>query len=1090
MLHTHKLFSSLATLLAFLILLHALPLYAFAADHTSDFSHALGDVLYAISQPIAPDTLLTTEFLQDASPQTTVFLTYSPGDNVVPVAAYGNRLYGKSTISTVADFVANRGRPVIAAINGDFFSTATGLPMGIVVTDGILRSSDAGRNAVGFRADGSALIGTPGLTMTLRGTTTVLPVAHLNKLRTAAGGIYLLTGDFSGETRNQGAGCDVMLRVLEGEPRIGGTMRLRVEDVIETDISMAIPEGVCVLTASVDSTAYPLLTLMQPREELTLSIEAQDPAWNDVTQAVGGGDLLVEDGQICANFDNAIAAANPRTAIGICRNGDVLLYALDGRRSGYSAGATLSQLAREFAARGCISAINLDGGGSTALLAKTPDESYPSLKTKPSDGGLRAVANAILLCSASQPTEEAELLHITPYGAVALAGSVISLSSHATDENYFPAPLPSHVTLSLEGEQDRDGLLRVPDRQGTYTVRAKAGSLSGSAPLTVIETPDVLSVYAGNNTISSLTLDEGEQVHLSVRAVWCRQNVLLSSDAVSFSVEGAAATVDSTGLLTASDASGTTGTLIVAAGDRKVEIPLSTGKSPYTVEPFEQGSSWNASGAEAALTQTHNDVARGMSALRIDYNFLPEELPETDAPPTNPSEQPIDPEQPEPESANSSEIEMETEPTETLPPTEASEKPVEQEDDGLPEGLGLSLEEAPRSERLLSLYLAESDSTAEPASFSLTPSAALSLKDSPTHLSFFLKGDAASLTLNFGTRTVDYSFPGSNKYTFCVVAIPHGAASLTGIKVTPQQPAGSLFLDQITACYTSSPRAEAIPLLSELKADPVSDEQSASLQFTLTATASDASGGPVESLTLTQNGRSIPCSYNKDTLTVTAAVSLREDELTRFTLTACGAFGTLARTSLTLGSAGETEVPFADMHGHWAAEPVAYAAAQGLFSGEVGEGGALCFRPDRSMTRAEIAAVLVRLLGENPEAYAGTSLPFEDNQHLPEWAVPYIKTVYALGLVSGRATSTGVVYAANDSVTRGELMTMLAKTLPKGYPAPDLTFADSAKVPEWARESVSVLTGLKLLSGYEDNTVRTGGTVKRSEAAKILAGLF
>ena len=69
-------------------------------------------------------------------------------------------------------------------------------------------------------------------------------------------------------------------------------------------------------------------------------------------------------------------------------------------------------------------------------------------------------------------------------------------------------------------------------------------------------------------------------------------------------------------------------------------------------------------------------------------------------------------------------------------------------------------------------------------------------------------------------------------------------------------------------------------------------------------------------------------------------------------------------------------------------------------------------------------------------------------------------------------------------------MTMLAKTLPKGYPAPDLTFADAAKVPEWARESVSVLTGLKLLSGYEDNTVRTSGTVKRSEAAKILAGLF
>lgn len=996
----------LAVFTAALLLITSLPLAAFADDGR------LGEQLYAVSRPITQSASLTKQTLQGDYAQTPTLLTYSPGGDTRPVAAYGNRLYGKSTIATIADFVADSGRTVVAAINGDFFSPTTGLPMGIVVTDGVLRSSDAGRSAVGFTEEGHALIGAPALTMSLTGDGVFVPVSHLNKLRTAAGGIYLLTGDFSAETRCAGEGRNVLLRVLEGQPAIGSTMTLQVEDIIDTDISMAIPEVLYVLTVSVDSAAYWQVLSLTPGMELDLVIEAADPAWNNVTQAVGGGDLLLQDGALCSTFDSAIAGANPRTAVGIKANGDVVLYTLDGRRSGYSTGATLAGLALEMQALGCVDAINLDGGGSTGLLARTPGETYPTLMTRPSDGSLRTVANAILLCSNLPATGEAQMLHPVPYGAVALVGSSIEVSAVATDEGYHPASTPSSISLSLLDETAQDGYLRLPDTAGEYDVQARSGSISGSAPITVIDTPDSLFVAReGGDALTALTLSEGEAVPLSVSALWHRQEVLLSTDALTFEVRGAAATVDEQGLLTASLSSGTTGTLLVTAGELTASIPLSTGKAPYSVETFEaDGAPWTAA-ATVTRTTVRDEVRYGLSALRVDYDLT------------------------------------------TLPPVE---------------------EEAQQAA----------------ASFTMTPATPYALQDAPTSLRLWLSGDAATLTLHTNAGDVSLDYPGSSAYEPHVAVLPAGASSLTGITVTPAQPTGRLLIDQITAGYDANQPDTASPVVTAMTAEQQLDEQgNATGLLTFSATASTAAGAPVEQVTLTLDGVSQQLSYDVDTMTASATIESPGAGEHRLTLVAQDANGNLARGTITLP--GE-QLPnaFADLEGHWAMDSVAYVTARGLFSGETEDDGMTYFRPDRSLSRAEIAAVLVRLLGVDPADYADVSLPFEDADALPTWSIPYVRAVYALGLVNGRATGTGAVYAANDPITRAELMTILAKTLPKGYAAGPLPFADADAVPAWASDAVSVLTGLGLLGGYEDGTIQPNGAIKRSEAAKVLAGLY
>mgnify|MGYP003584152859 CR=1 FL=1 len=91
---------------------------------------------------------------------------------------------------------------------------------------------------------------------------------------------------------------------------------------------------------------------------------------------------------------------HPRSAIGIKPNGEVILLTIDGRHEN-SAGASLFELTKIMRWLGCTSAINLDGGGSTALWIDAKEENgvvnYPADNKKWDHEGSRKVADVILL---------------------------------------------------------------------------------------------------------------------------------------------------------------------------------------------------------------------------------------------------------------------------------------------------------------------------------------------------------------------------------------------------------------------------------------------------------------------------------------------------------------------------------------------------------------------------------------------------------------------------------------------------------------------------------------------------------------------
>lgn len=80
----------------------------------------------------------------------------------------------------------------------------------------------------------------------------------------------------------------------------------------------------------------------------------------------------------------------PRTMAGIDRRGRLLLVTVDGRQPGVSEGFTLGEAARFMRSLGAVQALNLDGGGSSAMVVEGALVNVPSDAT-----GERAVGDTI-----------------------------------------------------------------------------------------------------------------------------------------------------------------------------------------------------------------------------------------------------------------------------------------------------------------------------------------------------------------------------------------------------------------------------------------------------------------------------------------------------------------------------------------------------------------------------------------------------------------------------------------------------------------------------------------------------------------------
>lgn len=306
---------------------------------------------------------------------------------------------------------ADEDGTVIAAINGGYFSGST--VHGLMITDGELYNSPPVTNsplnpweAVALAVDKNNqpfMDDTPAFSATYTIGEETVAFQHINRVR-AAGNADNLVDSFvlytdwyaaSTGTDNTG-GLEVSLQVEDDTIRHGTSMTGKVV-AINPEGNSPLEPGVVVLSAT--ALAKAPLEKLKLGDTVQLDFAFEDARWADVTFAIGGGRILVKDGEIQQLPDNSLHNnRNPRTAVGIKPDGTVVWMTVDGRQSGVSAGVRATTLAQLLIDKGCTWVINLDGGGSTTMAVKMPGEEL-AVRNVPSNAGAeeRRVANGILL---------------------------------------------------------------------------------------------------------------------------------------------------------------------------------------------------------------------------------------------------------------------------------------------------------------------------------------------------------------------------------------------------------------------------------------------------------------------------------------------------------------------------------------------------------------------------------------------------------------------------------------------------------------------------------------------------------------------
>ncbi|MBW3636512.1 MAG: phosphodiester glycosidase family protein [Armatimonadetes bacterium] len=282
--------------------------------------------------------------------------------------------------------VLQRARPsrmaarhkAVLAINGGFFAY-DGAAVGAVLTDGEwIRLPWGGRTAVGFGANGKAKIDNlQTQAFVTFGHDFKLPIRELNGWPDASR-ITVLTRRFAPTYTLSSGEMAVVVQngVVTAKPGSGVA---------------PIPEGGFTLIAS--GAARPYLDKIVRGARARLSI--QPIGWPKIETALGGGPRLVKGGKIQVTDENfrsdVLIGTGPRTAFGVDKAGRYIILVADGRQKFYSTGLTLHELAATMQKLGAVDAMNLDGGGSTAMTVRG------KVVNRPSDGRERGVANALLV---------------------------------------------------------------------------------------------------------------------------------------------------------------------------------------------------------------------------------------------------------------------------------------------------------------------------------------------------------------------------------------------------------------------------------------------------------------------------------------------------------------------------------------------------------------------------------------------------------------------------------------------------------------------------------------------------------------------
>lgn len=317
----------------------------------------------------------------------------------------GPRLQARKPAATLAarTTTSRLTGDAFAGINADFFMLPGGTPVGAHVTGGVPLIGPTDRQIFAIaaqtwwigvtRLDGRATHRADSVPLTQINR----PAAAFSAYRGTSDGVTLFTRWAGDSIAADSSAWRVRLRAIAGDERRGRAVVTMVEAAATTT---RLGSGVVVLLAHGAARAWARRRGTGDTVSWSARVPVPTPAGIlSAEEAVGGFPELLRGGQDVLGLQTVRAEfgeqRHPRTAVGWSADRARLFFVVvDGRQPPYSDGMSLRELSWLFRRIGASDALNLDGGGSTALVIRG------RLMNRPSDQqGERAVGNALVLAA-------------------------------------------------------------------------------------------------------------------------------------------------------------------------------------------------------------------------------------------------------------------------------------------------------------------------------------------------------------------------------------------------------------------------------------------------------------------------------------------------------------------------------------------------------------------------------------------------------------------------------------------------------------------------------------------------------------------
>lgn len=440
-------------------------------------------------EPIAPGVVrYKYEVTRDKKNAQTNVVTVDLNNPYIKIntVAGGGTYTNKATVSQMADRTN-----AVALVNGDFFTMQLqGVPLGASIIDGDMKSSPAVLTDIwsfGIDENNTAFIDSTkfvGSVTASNGKT--YPIDGLNKTFYW----YQPSKEYSHESKIQM--YNSFWSSKSRGDKTAGEVLLSEDNVVEQivyrkNIDMKIPEGKKILQVSGGSERF-MRENVKVGDKLQINTNIEpNRNWK---MMIGGHALLVENGAIkkYTKDVNSIGGVRARTAVGISQDGKTVYIVSAEGRTNRSPGLSLNELSQFMLDLGAYKAMNLDGGGSTAMAVRNLGDLKRTRVTNPEkNAGERKVVNGLGVFNTTTNT------------------GVISDVKFESDLNTI---VGEQLNLKLKSGWD-EFLNPIDIKDRTYTVTDNSNGAN------ILNGLSYLSLTPGKYNLSVIT-DKGENINKEI----------------------------------------------------------------------------------------------------------------------------------------------------------------------------------------------------------------------------------------------------------------------------------------------------------------------------------------------------------------------------------------------------------------------------------------------------------------------------------------------------------------------------------------------------------------------------------------------